>query len=59
MVQLTSRSLLRLAMRTWVRKVAAPSGVTTLLTASRPIPWGGVVISGHGHAGWPWHGGQG
>ena len=44
-MQLTSRSLLRLAMRTWVKKVAAPSGVTTLLTGPRRIPRGSVLIS--------------
>ena len=44
-MQLTSRSLLRLAMRTWVKKVAAPSGVTTLLTGPRRIPRGNVLIS--------------
>lgn len=35
-----------------LRKGAAPSGVTTLPTASRPIPRGSVFISWHGHAGW-------
>ena len=44
-MQLTSRSLLQLAMRTWVKKVAAPSGVTTLLTGPRRIPRGNVLIS--------------
>ena len=44
-MQLTSRSLLQLAMRTWVKKVAAPSGVTTLLTDLRRIPRGNVLIS--------------
>ena len=44
-MQLTSRSLLRLAMRTWVKKVAAPSGVTTLLTGPRRIPRVNVLIS--------------
>ena len=44
-MQLTSWSLLRLAMRTLVKKVAAPSGVTTLLTGPGRTPRGNVLIS--------------